>query len=1529
MAKAIDNLRKQTKTISKQNRTKRRKESMEKYGRTSYSSSDKAYIEGNYKKVASNSAYGYRQGIKNGEIQQGSDNDWLKADSIRKKRTVRANKSWENINPTKTTPKQKYSWFDSARGGSTFKDQMNTGVLDGLQTAKKNQRSGKHISNVLEYIKGGAKDLVVDPLVDTLKNVDRLGSAGMGAILGVAENVENSLKGYDVDKGLAKRNWQSSWETSAKEGWGKGSAEFMNEKDNRMIDKDIAWNKSKGYDNVVKELEELKKNYTKKNAIAGLVNDVIAPIDLGDKAFDLVKGASKGTLKSFKQLKNGTSDLSLAFKKGTSDDVFFSSKPFEDLKLYDDSGANKIHNELDRGYSRNVNSESKNVVKQKVATSSQKPFLASFLDTLDNNKAYSGEQRRIDGRTLNKKYTQTKDGYIPQLARTDVDNIVDNVEKVGNNNQFSIFDKNYNKRLNDAYEDGLETYREFLDDDLISDKEIDDMYDYLQSNHPNYYKELTGESDVIENSIGKNKQVKWLNDNYTKQYENIEKKAKQERKLNVKKEEKLREENAIEKLVNIFEKKNTKSINSITRKYEFSDNIKNLTDKISRSTEGSDEIKAITKKLKGDSISKETKRQQINNLLFGGREIITSRVSSKSMDELLTSIDEIIDVKKAKDWYFETGEITNVKLSSSTRKMLGIPNNKQINIEDVDIDKLTQALNNKSRSYSDSRYPEKLQLLANVYEYKSKSDIEKRIKDIPKELKALDKQPLTQEVLDAKTNLSKEKKLLEQKLKDRQTHWNKIKNLSENDFDKYISENYPQYMKEMSPYKINSKKYKEIKQLDNLDGYKEALEETSKEVANKLYGDKDKLKMYEDRYDKNYISKFRAQMQEKLGLEYVKLDENSIPKNAKKDYKTLTKTKGTKEAISNIKKLLSEELDLRLNGKTKEASILREDIKFYVDKIRKAGIYDFYWFDEMKKFKSNLIKQAQNSATPSNPLEKLGVTINGKTYGTDLNADELQFQFLRSQGAKTLDELFDLDAPDVSRSGDNIGNEIGSMLRTNSTKQNTPIKNVRTPIEKVDDYISDFERFNENENLREIEKLIKENKNKPTKTKVEKPSIEEIDDILSNYEDINVPHTDLKGVELDMSKYPNANADGVIAESLTDKVSNALSKSDDKIKSRNKAKKESIFEKAFKENNGEKFFYEDNELYDMYKSWLNSWKKGLTVYNPGWHVQNYFQNKGQNYLALGMDAFKPQTDARNMLKEIKGKGNKAKGAGKYSKEELMDYVVNNGVIDGLGEDVVNARGIFPRLETKIDNSKFMKKLGENEQTARLHHFLTQINRGMTPDDALKSVNDTLFDYSKKTNVDKVISDFIDPFWTFHKNNAKLIGKTALENPGKLAQIQRGVDGLGERDEYGKQGSGKTFVDDVNGDTYEYRYKQNMLPEFKDVLSFDESDIDSKLNPLIRIAKQLSKGESNFGNEIVDKETADWGEITKEDALKEIALDLNPFGNGLVKTLDKTKERKDKAKDGKQSYDTTDKQVLLDWINYITGNKSNYYRQFKK
>ena len=424
---------------------------------------------------------------------------------------------------------------------------------------------------------------------------------------------------------------------------------------------------------------------------------------------------------------------------------------------------------------------------------------------------------------------------------------------------------------------------------------------------------------------------------------------------------------------------------------------------------------------------------------------------------------------------------------------------------------------------------------------------------------------------------------------------------------------------------------------------------------------------------------------------------------------------------------------------------------------------------------------------------------------------------------------------------------------------------------------------------------------------------------------MNTERLNLEDVPLDMSKYPGVNEDGVVEEILNNFPKSILEKIPTN-KSKTK-EKNNFFNKMFQENNGEKLGYEDNEIYNVYKRWLNSYKKSHTVYNPGWHVQNYFQNKGQNYLELGMDAFAPQTKAKNLLHEIKGKSNKAQDSyGKYSKNEIIDFIKQNGVVDGLGEDVISSNGIFPKLETSIDNSGFMKKLGESEQTARLHHFLTQLERGKSMEESLKSVNDTLFDYSKKTNLDKVISDFVDPFWVFHKNNAKLIGKSAIKNSDKFSRLDRGLRNLGEPGEDGKRGTGHKFVDDVNKDEYEYRYKQQILPDARESLSISDGDIENKLNPLLQLAIKHSKGEGNFGNKIVDGE-ANWGEITKDEAIKEALLDVNPFMPQLVKFINNATDKKDRAESGKQSEETSNKQILHDFITFITGNKGNYYRQY--
>ena len=58
---ALDRMKQQGSAKAKENRTKRKVEKNKEYGKSGLSSSDMAYINGNYKKVASNKAYGYRQ----------------------------------------------------------------------------------------------------------------------------------------------------------------------------------------------------------------------------------------------------------------------------------------------------------------------------------------------------------------------------------------------------------------------------------------------------------------------------------------------------------------------------------------------------------------------------------------------------------------------------------------------------------------------------------------------------------------------------------------------------------------------------------------------------------------------------------------------------------------------------------------------------------------------------------------------------------------------------------------------------------------------------------------------------------------------------------------------------------------------------------------------------------------------------------------------------------------------------------------------------------------------------------------------------------------------------------------------------------------------------------------------------------------------------------------------------------------------------------------------------------------------------
>lgn len=1601
---ALDRMKQQGSAKAKENRTKRKVEKNKEYGKSGLSSSDMAYINGNYKKVASNKAYGYRQGVKKGEIVRGTESDWLSDGNIRRTTKVKENTSWKK--PTNKKGKQKYAILSSHKWDKTkkFDDHLNTKVWDGIKTAKANQRKGKHISNAFEYGKGLLKDIIVDPAVDTMKSLGAIGSYGTAGIAGFAEDSGNVFKAiadpkrdykyYSQGRSNIKENLKMNKESLNETGFGEDFSTYLKGAKQRGEEEHIRLLEEQGRHNEVREykkqIEKNKKRDEILTNVAGFGMDILAPTLVEDGIGKVIGKLGKNTVKSFKELKNGTASLATGIlpeetaklmsnsKKyagkgvsGASDDVFFSGK----------KGSTSIDKKLDNEFSK-VMDNVKDVVKKNPTI----PNLGKFLDVMDE-KPLKGTQRNIDGRTLNKKYTQTKDGYKPQLMRE-----VDEVENVANKNvngQYSMFGKDGSvdayvnnvqnpyaryERVINKYDGDIEGLINRID--FMDSHNADATLDYIKKTRPELYEQIVKGSDEIDEIIESTTKRKG--------YETQQKLKDDDRYFNTKDvnttpksspeelfQKQLIKENNYKLLKETFNPKFVDNIGNISeREGLFRAGVKKFAENVSTFTDGgleeaSVQIKNIKYLIDKGKVTTHEVSSMLNDLFFDGKDVIRKNVSPRHANQLLDYVDDMI-VKQANGVLEEFDAMGNIiPVGEGARKI--------------------------SASLTDYRYDEKMSNLASHFGVKNKAELTNRYKELQAKKKI---QPLNTEEF-------YEYKELGDKIAKWDDEYKKVK---------YMSDEYDEYAK------------KAYGKSDGLEGYNKALDELAEKQAridatkgreNILKEAQRNLELGSDPYAKsakgvqstaspraqnmlhngdvgefNHINqsnvggniknqikpKDKIEYGKSIGLKYVNSKYGvQIPKD-KQTFKNVYSNKNVKSAVDNLLTLMNKEVKLTQNGKygdeyAKIRLLIQDNIK-YLDNL---GVDRNVYFNELKNQKLKLIQSIQqdmqvgknlNGAKPlngvvknttkgMNPLEMAHIKINGNVVDNidELTPDQLQWKYLMTEGAKTIDELFDAMPGSIPQRGDNIGDEIGSMLRPNKV-ENTPLDNIPN---KTDDFVDGFEAFNARLNEEESKLIRKQIENKPEKIKktYDKEQLQkEINLIDETYGKRDVKVYDNASDFLGET-FPGVDEDGVITP---------LKAMSEKFDTKPFEHKESPFKQKHidEHNNGKsktlptldqfkevlsknKIDYKDNEVYDMYKAWLNSWKKGLTVYNPGWWGANFLQNKGQNYLALGADAFMPQTEAKNIIRKMKGRNYKdvnvfdSKNKISYSMDDIAKLAQEFGVIDGLGEDVRNARGIFPRLENKVDNSSFMKRLGEIEEIARMHHFVKQLERGMSPEDASKSVNKYLFDYSKKNGVDDFMGDFIDPFWTFHKNNARLMYGSMYEHPGKINNIIRGTKGLengipeeqrqNEEYKYGKlQLPHANFTDSVNKDQYNYLYKQNMFPDVEDAIPFEQDAIENKMNPLLRIALQQSRGEGNFGNKIVEKgEEAGWNEITMGQRLGEIAQDLNPFMPNLVNTYIQTKERQEKADEEKQSQETTDVQILMDWINYITGNKGNFYR----
>lgn len=1593
------------------------------------SKSDESYIKGNYTKSVNQTVYGVKKNLAEGQKVHGYGDDYIDTKGMKRSRYVKkqngenpyeakyayqtgkpkyvkggtkadgtkydgfySNKrllkdyekeSYKNtgtLNNKEYMPKQKYALMSSHKwdNAEKFSDHLNTKVWDGIETAKANQRKGKHISNALEYVKGGAKDVIFDPAMDFMKSIGAIGSYGLAGIAGVAEDSGNLAKAiadpkrdykyYSQGRNNLKENLKANKEELDKTGFGKYMGSFLSEAKTRADEGQIRFLKDTGrHSDAIeykKQIEENKKRDTNLLNVTGFVMDLLAPTIVEDKIVDGVKLLGKNSVKSFKELKNGTANLATGIvpeetaklmansKKyagkgskvtGASDDVFYSGKKGKTAtdKLLD----NQFEKTMD-----NVN----DVVKKNPNTSN----LGKFLDTLDG-KPLKGTQRSIDGRTLNKKYTQTKDGYIPNLMNS-VDEIND-VVKGKANGQYSMFGKDgsmnaYIDNIQNPYARYEKVINKYGDDidglvnkiDSMSSHNADATLDYLRKTKPEVYEQVVKGSDEITDMIegttrrrGYETQQKIKDDNRyfnTKDVNTPKFSAEELAK------QKYIKENNYKLLKDVFNPKFVDNVGNIKeREGLLRTGVKNFAQKVSTLSEGTLEEASVQIKNakylvdKGEIGAHEVSKM-LNDLFFDGKDVVRRNVTPRHANQLLDYVDDMI-VKQANGVLEEFDSLGNkIPVGEGARKI--------------------------SASLTDYRYDEKMSNLASHFGVKNKSELMDR-RDILKAKKKT--QPLpTDEYYE----------LLE--LEDKIARWdNEYKKV------KYMVDDYDDYAKKAYGKKDGTEGYKEA--LDELAdsgknkrlSYEEfvAQQNTSKTALDKTLDAKEWKKEINKRWKEYNLDldgatdernlelvrgeKMRNQLRENSSsIKNDNVGQNSrarqelasdvgehlIPKYTTQDLQKMKEIQKRAETIRkalNLPETKPMKIKLTKGQKLGDLPPVRENLQHLKKTIQKEIRYMFenpdkyeHFEEGFKQIKQGYVNTLRGYGVPDDKYfhkvvalqdelkGKMNDILKGGTENTPLLKMELQ------KLANRVDETFKGFDDVVLDKIDDINIKTFDDVVTDLNKTNNPFDEFLSNINKTDDYVDGFERVIEQENIKHSEELRKklgQNSNTSKKRAEIDPRTEER---LKYYEDkLNLPEP--KSLLDDIELPSGVDEDGVIQD-----LTKAFGNKSNKIPSF----------KQFKEKLSNKMpNYKDNELYDMYKRWLNSYKKGLTVYNPGWHVQNFFQNKGQNYLALGADALLPQTEARNILKQINGKGGKngfiksTKTNQAYSYDEIGKLAQELGVVDGLGEDVRNARGIFPRLEKQIDNSSIMKWLGTNEQTARLNHFIKQIERGMSPEDASKSVNKYLFDYSKKNKVDDFMGDFVDPFWTFHKNNARLMYGSMFEHPGKINSIIRGTKGLengipeeqrqNEEFKYGKiQKPYANLTDSVNGDQYNYLYKQNMFPNVEDAIPFERNDIENKMNPLVRMLIQQSRGEGNFGNKIVEEgEEPGWNEITMEQRLKEVLMDLNPFMPNLVKTLDSEKNRQQKSDEGKQSQEITDKQILMDWINYITGNKGNWYR----
>lgn len=216
------------------------------------------------------------------------------------------------------------------------------------------------------------------------------------------------------------------------------------------------------------------------------------------------------------------------------------------------------------------------------------------------------------------------------------------------------------------------------------------------------------------------------------------------------------------------------------------------------------------------------------------------------------------------------------------------------------------------------------------------------------------------------------------------------------------------------------------------------------------------------------------------------------------------------------------------------------------------------------------------------------------------------------------------------------------------------------------------------------------------------------------------------------------------------------------------------------------------------EEYVNIWKSMMTVYFPGYHMRNAIGNIfNASYLGgahmgnfkTAADIQKLATQAPDIANGVKGWDTVIEGLGMTAKE-VMEEATRQG-IRGFGQTTQTLTGKAGRetLDSLVGRSSVRDKIAQGqlgswkiravgdalEDNAKIGLFIDRLKKGDSLEDAGMYVKKFLFDYGDLTPLERDVFKRVIPFYTWTRKNMPLQIQQAMRTPGKITNLQRGLD----------------------------------------------------------------------------------------------------------------------------------------------------------